>query len=39
MGPGRFTLDGPITGTVERAGLVLAALRAFVEARVVARGR
>src|SRR2546425_2198594 len=36
---GRFTLDGPITCTVERAGLVLAALRAFVEARVVARGR
>jgi len=36
---GRFTLDGAITGTVERAGLVLAALRAFVEARVVARGR
>ena len=36
---GRFTLDGAITGMVERAGLVLAALRAFVEARVVARGR
>ena len=36
---GRFTLDGAITGTVERAGLVLAALRAFVQARLVARGR
>jgi len=36
---GRFTMDGAITGTVERAGLVLAALRAFVQARVVARGR
>ena len=36
---GRFTLDGAITGTVERAGLVLAALRAFVQARVVSRGR
>ena len=35
----RFTLDGAITDTVERAGLVLAALRAFVQARVVARGR
>ena len=36
---GRFTMDGAMTGTVERAGLVLAALRAFVQARVVARGR
>ena len=36
---GRFTLDGAITGTVERAGLVLAALRAFVQTPVVARGR
>ena len=36
---GRFTLDGAISGTVERAGLVLAALRAFVQARVVSRSR
>src|SRR3989442_15250410 len=36
---GRFTMDGATTGTVERAGLVLAALRAFVQARVVSRGR
>ena len=36
---GRFTMDGAMTGTVERAGLVLAALRAFVQARVIARGR
>ena len=36
---GRFAMDGAMTGTVERAGLVLAALRAFVQARVVARGR
>jgi hypothetical protein len=36
---GRFTMDGAMTGTVERAGLVLAALRAFVQAQVVARGR
>ena len=35
---GRFTMDGAMTGTVERAGLVLAALRAFVQAQVVARG-
>ena len=36
---GRFTMDGAMTGTVERAGLILAALRAFVQARVIARGR
>ena len=39
LADGRFTLDGAITGTVERAGLVLAALRTFVQARLVARGR
>ena len=38
LADGRFTLDGAITGTVERAGLVLAALRTFVQARLIARG-
>src|SRR5947209_17930410 len=39
LADGRFSLDGAITGSVERARLVLAALRTFVQARLVARGR
>src|SRR5438552_18805337 len=39
LADGRFPMDGAITGTVERARLVLAALRTFVQARLVARGR
>jgi hypothetical protein len=36
---GRFTMDGAMTGTVERSRLVLVALRTFVQAQVGARGR
>jgi hypothetical protein len=36
---GRFSMDGTMTGMVERVRLVLAALRTFARARVVARNR